>query len=151
TLTLTLTLALAHAHAHSGKVVPQFDHKKLKVYQASLEFVTWATDLLSTLEPKAAVKDQLDRAPTTVPLNIAEGNGKFVIRACCLFLDFARGSALESQRAWTFWLQTVLIDVAAVVSGKQHLFEIASLLMGLINSLSSKVREDQGNYSFSEE
>jgi hypothetical protein len=62
-------------------VEPQFDHqKKLKVYQASLEFVTWATDLLSKLEPKAAVRDQLHRASISVPLNIAEGNRKSAVR-----------------------------------------------------------------------
>jgi hypothetical protein len=44
-----------------------------------------------------------------------------------------------------------LIDVAAVVSGKQQLFEIVSMLMGLVNSFSSSLREDPGNDSFSEE
>src|SRR5437868_15473250 len=85
---LTLTLA------HSGKMKARFDHEKLNVYQASLTFITWATELISKVDAKAAVKDQLDRASTSVPLNIAEGNGKFAIKDRCRFLDFARGSAL---------------------------------------------------------
>jgi len=82
---------------------PRFDHEKLNVYQASIKFVTWATELISKVKGKVAVKDQLDRASTSIPLNIAEGNGKFAIRDRCRFLDFARGSTLESQRAWMFW------------------------------------------------
>ena len=74
---------------------PFFDHEKLKVYQSAIGFINWSTDLLTQVNAKAAVKDQLDRASTSVPLNIAEGNGKFAIRDRCRFLDFARGSALE--------------------------------------------------------
>jgi four helix bundle protein len=74
---------------------PYFDHEKLKVYQSAIGFITWSTDLLVQVSAKAAVKDQLDRASTSVALNIAEGNGKFAIRDRCRFLDFARGSALE--------------------------------------------------------
>src|SRR6266571_3398803 len=39
---------------------------------------------------------QLDRASTSVSLNIAEGNGKFTSPDRCRFFDNARGSALES-------------------------------------------------------
>jgi four helix bundle protein len=132
-------------------VEPQFDHEKLKVYQASLEFVTWATDLLSKLEPKAAVRDQLDRASTSVPLNIAEGNGKFGVRDRCRFLDFARGSALECAACLDVMVAKHLTDVAAVISGKQRLFEIVSMLIGLINSLNSRIREEPATYWFSGE
>ena len=84
-----------------AKVEPQFDHEKLKAYQASLQFVTWATDLLSKLEAKAAVREHLGRASTSVLLNTAKGNGKFVIRDRCRFIDFDRfdqQSEFENQR-----------------------------------------------------
>jgi four helix bundle protein len=128
-----------------------FDHEKLKVYQAALEFVTWTTELLSKIRVKAAVKDQLDRTSTSVPLNIAEGNGKFAVRDRCRFLDFARGPALECAACLDVLTARQLTDVAAVISGKQQLFEIVSLLIGLINSLSSRVREESGMYSCCEE
>ena len=41
------------------------------------------------------VKDQLDRASTSIPLNIAEGNGKYAPKDRCRFFDIAHGSALE--------------------------------------------------------
>jgi len=130
---------------------PQFDHEKLNVYRASLKFITWTTELLSRVQSKAAVKDQLDRASTSVPLNIAEGNGKFSIKDRCRFLDFARGSALECAACLDVLVAKRLTDTAAVISGKEQLFEIVSMLMGLINSLSSRVREEPATYSFSEE
>lgn len=73
----------------------QFDHEKLNVYQQSIRFVAWFTDLLESIPKSIAVHDQLDRASTSVPLNIAEGNGKSTPKDRCRFLDTARGSALE--------------------------------------------------------
>lgn len=130
---------------------PQFDHERLNVYQASLKFVAWATELISASEMKAAVKDQLDRASTSVPLNIAEGNGKFAIRDRCRYLDFARGSALECAACLDVLVAKLLAEPDRVTEGKQHLFEIVSMLMGLIKSLSSRVREEAGDYLSSEE
>ncbi len=54
-----------------------FDHESLDVYQEAIAFCGWAGDLLHEVTAKAAAKDQLDRASTSIPLNIAEGNGKF--------------------------------------------------------------------------
>src|SRR5277367_6005592 len=70
----------------------EFDHEKLLVYQRSIAFVVWAEPILESLP----VRDQLDRASTSIPLNIAEGNGKFTSADRCRFFDTARGSALES-------------------------------------------------------
>lgn len=51
----------------------QFDHEKLNVYHEALAFVGVATDLLERVPKRMAVYDQLDRASTAIPLNIAEG------------------------------------------------------------------------------
>lgn len=149
-MSVALTLALTPTLAQSGKMKPQFDHEKLNVYQASLKFISWSTDLVSKLDSKAAVKDQLDRASTSVPLNIAEGNGKFAIRDRCRFLDFARGSALECAACLDVSVAKHLTDTTTVTSGKEQLFEIVSMLMGLINSLTARIGEESGTYSFSE-
>src|SRR5579859_5917685 len=125
---------------------PQFDHEKLHVYQASLKFVTWASELISKIEAKAAVKDQLDRASTSIPLNIAEGNGKFAIRDRCRFLDFARGSALECAACLDVFVAKKLVDETVIIEGKAAMFEIVSMLMGLIKSLIARTGEEPGNY-----
>ena len=125
---------------------PQFDHEKLKVYQSAIRFITWSTDLLIQVSTKAAVKDQLDRASTSVALNIAEGNGKFAIRDRCRFLDFARGSALECAACLDVLVAKRLLDFEVIQAGKQELLEIVSMLMGLTNSLNARIQEDGPGY-----
>ncbi|HEV3409649.1 MAG TPA: four helix bundle protein, partial [Chthoniobacterales bacterium] len=73
---------------------PLFDHEKLEVYQEAIAFCAWAGELIDTL-PRLAARDQLDRASTSIPLNIAEGNAKFSAADRSRFLEIARGSAVE--------------------------------------------------------
>jgi four helix bundle protein len=54
-----------------------FDHEKLDVYREAINFCGRVGKFLATMAAKAAAKDQLDRASTSISLNIAEGNGKF--------------------------------------------------------------------------
>jgi len=84
---------------------PYFDHEKLHAYQQSLAFIRWVTPVLEKIPKNLAVWGQLDRASTSPPLNIAEGNGKFTAPDRCKYFDIARGSSLESAAAWTFWSQ----------------------------------------------
>src|SRR5580765_8746895 len=119
-------------------------------YQASLKFISWATDLISKVDLKAAVKDQLDRASTSAPLNIAEGNGKFAIKDRYRFLNFARGSALECAACLDVLVAKKLSEEAVVRAGKEQLFEIVSMLRGLISSPTARIGEEEGTYSFSE-
>jgi four helix bundle protein len=129
---------------------PSFDHEKLKVYQSAIGFITWSTDLVVQVTTKAAVKDQLDRASTSVALNIAEGNGKFAIRDRCRFLDFARGSALECAACLDVLVAKRLLEQQTVHPGKERLLEIVSMLVGLIKSLSARIQEDAPGYANSE-
>ena len=84
----------APAHDHDRSMKTYFDDEKLDVYRESIVSCSWG-DLLFEIYSKAAAKDQLDRASTSLPLNIAEGNGKFSDADRSRFLEIARGSALE--------------------------------------------------------
>jgi four helix bundle protein len=122
-----------------------FDHEKLNVYQEAIKFVAWADELLETLPKNLAVHSQLDRAATSIPLNIAEGNGKYTAADRCRFFDIARGSALECAAC----LDVLVAKrrLVPVESGKGILVPIVSMLVGLIRSTSSdRVYEDQGVY-----
>jgi hypothetical protein len=48
-----------------------FDHEKLEVYREAIAFTSWVSALLDGMTRISEVKDQLDRAATSVPLNIA--------------------------------------------------------------------------------
>jgi four helix bundle protein len=112
-----------------------FDHEKLNVYQVALEFNGWVGDLLATVEAKAAAKDQLDRAATSIPLNLAEGNGKFSRRDRARFFDIARGSALEAAASLDVLVSRRVITQAQVVCAKEQLVRIVNMLMGLLKGL----------------
>jgi four helix bundle protein len=112
-----------------------FDHEKLNAYQVALEFNGWVGDLLATVEARAAAKDQLDRAATSIPLNLAEGNGKFSRRDRARFFDIARGSALEAAASLDVLVSRKVITQAQVVPAKEQLVRIVNMLMGLLKGL----------------
>lgn len=125
----------------------QFDHEKLKVYQRSLDFVELAEAILTDVPKSYAAYGQLDRASTSVPLNIAEGNGKFTAPDRCRFFDVARGSSLECAAALDVLQRKGLVADKKVLEGKACLLEIVSMLVGLIKSNSSdRVYEEQTPY-----
>ena len=114
-----------------------FDHEKLVVYQRAIAFVAWAEPIIE-LQPKSlAVRDQLDRASTSVPLNIAEGNGKFTSADRCRFFDIARGSALECAACLDVLVAKGRLEVLRSGEGKAMLLEIVAMLVGLIKSNSN--------------
>ena len=112
-----------------------FDHEKLNVYQVSLAFNEWVGEFLSSINAKAAAKDQLARAATSIPLNITEGNGKFSKRDRARFFDVARGSALESAAALDVLVSRKLAVSDAIAPAKQQLLQIVNMLMGLLKGL----------------
>lgn len=123
----------------------QFDHEKLDVYQDAIRFVSWVDELLEDIPKSLAVHNQLDRASTSIPLNIAEGNGKYTAADRCRFFDIARGSALECAACLDVLVAKKRIDSAD--SGKAILVRIVSMLVGLIRSTSaSRVYEESDEY-----
>jgi four helix bundle protein len=82
-----------------------FNHEKLQVYQDSIHFVVWASELLERIPKGLSVSDQLNRASASIPLNIAEGNGKFTAPDRCRYFDNARGSAFECAACLDVWLR----------------------------------------------
>ena len=126
-----------------------FDQEKLDVYQESIAFCGWVGDLLSDFTGKAAAKDQLDRASTSLPLNIAEGNGKFSHADRSRFLEIARGSALECAACLDVLVARKLIATERIVPAKERLVRIVNMLMGMLKRFSGRaefLREDEGTY-----
>jgi four helix bundle protein len=123
------------------------DHEKLEVYKASLEFIKWTVHVLDRLPANTSVRNQLDRASTSVPLNIAEGNGKFTSPDRCRFFDNARGSALESAACLDVMVAKGFVDTGEIEAGKTMLVKIVSMLFGLIRANSdTRVFEERASY-----
>jgi four helix bundle protein len=81
-----------------------------------------------------------------VPLNIAEGNGKFAVRDRCRFIEIARGSAFECAACLDVLVAKGLCNRDKISAGKAQLFEIVSMLTGLQNSLLSRIGEESPEY-----
>src|SRR2546426_1773130 len=127
-----------------------FDHEKLVAYQRSIQFVAWSSPLLDKLSQKLAVADQLDRASTSVPLNIAEGNSKYTARDRCRYFDTARGSALECAACLDVLVGKGKCTREEIESGKEMLRETVSLLVGLIRSIApDRLGEEPLEYKIS--
>jgi len=125
---------------------PVFDHEKLKVYQEALRFVSWVDPILERLPGKLAAKDQLDRAATSVVLNLAEGNGKRSHPDRCRYFDTARGSAVECAACLDVLFAKHRVTDAEVLAGKAMLLEVVSMTAGLIARFSSPLHEDAVAY-----
>ncbi|EMI15954.1 S23 ribosomal protein [Rhodopirellula maiorica SM1] len=112
---------------------PIFDHDRLDVYRLSIDYVASSFAVAKSLGGcHRHARDQWLRAAQSIPLNIAEGNGKRSLKDRSRFLDIARGSALEC---------VAIQDVLAATDGmnderhrqlKQMLHRIVSMLTRLI-------------------
>jgi four helix bundle protein len=123
---------------------PLFDHEKLEVYRESVALIAWLEPILQKLPKSLAVRDQLDRAGTSVVLNLAEGNGKFTSPDRCRFFDVSRGSALECAAALDVLAAQGRVSASEVAPGKERLRRIVSMLVGLIKA-NSDYRMHEGD------
>ena len=115
----------------------QFDHEKLDVYHLALEFVSWLTEFIAEVcESKTPhlreTINQVDRASTSIVLNIAEGNGRRATKQRAKFFDDARGSATESAACLDVLVSKRATSDERVLKGKQTLLRIVSMLSKLV-------------------
>ena len=132
-------------------MTPYFDHEKLDVYRESIAFCAWVGEFLQALPSKISAKDQLDRASTSIPLNIAEGNGKFSSRDRARFLEMARGSALECAACLDVLVARKLASADQTGEAKGQLAGIVRMLMGLLKRFSERadvLKEEEGDYAY---
>lgn len=127
-------------------MTPQFNHERLKVYQEALRFVTWIGPIIEDLPAKLSARDQLDRASTSIVLNLAEGNGKRSHPDRCRYFDIARGSTVECAACLDVLERRGNLDAESVATGKAILLEIVSMTAGLIARFSEAVQEDQAPF-----
>jgi len=92
-----------------------FGHERLDVYRVALEYVQFAWNICEDLTGKHRhARDQLLRASQSIPLNIAEGNGKATEGDRRRYFEIARGSAHECAA-----VQDVL-DVCEMINTEQN-------------------------------
>ncbi len=96
--------------------VQSFDHERLDVYRLSIDYIARSFEAAQPLEGLYRhARDQWLRAAQSIPLNIAEGNGKRSLKDRARFLDIARGSALECAA-----IQDVLVVSGGMSRATDH-------------------------------
>jgi four helix bundle protein len=122
-------------------------HESLNVYQQSIQFVAWTSCLITEKQITGVLLDQFKRAFISVPLNIAEGSGKFTGKDQAKFYDIARGSALECGACLDVLVAMEGAETVDVAAGKEVLVEVVAMLTGLSRSVASdRVREEGAVY-----
>ena len=123
-----------------------FGHEQLDVYKLALEYVAFVFDLSKRLEGSTRhARDQLLRASQSIPLNIAEGNGKASDGDRRRFFEIARGSVFECAA-----IQDVLevggaVTVKENVDAKRTLDRLAAMLTKL-GGRAHSVKDDVEDY-----
>jgi len=106
-----------------------FDYEKWDVYRAALEFIIVVKDVVEKLpRGNAYLADQLQRAGTSVPLNIAEGAGEHSPDEKARFYRMAKRSATECASILDVCKQLQLLDENQHARGRELLLRIVAML-----------------------
>jgi len=123
---------------------PVFDHERLRVYGTAIGFVALSEEVIQRLPVgRAHLADQLHRASTSIPLNIAEGAGEFRRAEKARFYRMARRSATECASILDVLVSLGCLDPALQSRGRQELVEIVAMLTTMVRKL-GQIGEGKG-------
>lgn len=114
-----------------------FSFENLTVYQRSLKLLEDIESLVSILKGKASFSllDQLSRAALSVPLNIAEGSGRWHKKEKKQFLRVAKGSVFEMVPILQVVRNRSLLTEADYRQRYDDLESLAKMITGLEKSV----------------
>jgi four helix bundle protein len=125
--------------------VTSFDHEKLAVYQAAIDFVGLADDLIEAFpRGRAYLADQLQRAATSIALNIAEGAGEYSRGDKARFYRMALRSATECAALLDVLGRLKLGEVERLTRGHDALVGIVSMLTRMVLNLEGRSGKGMG-------
>jgi four helix bundle protein len=123
-------------------------HEKLDVYRLSIDYVAWVYKQAANLNGlHRPARDQWLRASQSIPLNIAEGNGKTSEADRRRYFEIARGSALECSA-----IQDVLVvgEALSEPESRQRKIEL-DRMAAMLTRLGGRgycIKEDPGEFGF---
>lgn len=121
-------------NARSGTVavvdLPLFDHEKLEVYRVAREFLVLASGLLAR-KMSRDLREQFDRASSSILFNIGEGAGKTARADKQRSYEIARGSTTEAATQLDVLHIRGLITTDQYQNARALLIRVAQMLSRL--------------------
>jgi four helix bundle protein len=116
------------------------NYKELKVWQKALEFTTVVYVLTKSFpkEEQFGLINQLRRAASSIPSNIAEGAGRNSEKEFNHFLSIALGSSFEIETQLIIAKNVEILTDNQLITVIEQLTEIQKMLRGLQKTLNMK-------------
>ena len=106
-----------------------FDHEKLDVYNAAIELIVVVEEIVNQFpRGRSYLADQLQRAVTSIPLNIAEGAGEYSSNEKIRFYRMARRSATECAAVLDVCKKLSLLNEKHLQHSRELLIRIVAML-----------------------
>lgn len=113
-----------------------FDFQKLEVYKKAKVFHVDCKRIILEKKPDRYVVDQLGRASFSVPLNIAEGSGKFSQRDRKNYFTTARASLFECVAVLDILKDAGTLTEMELEKMMKDADELSRILYAMIKNLS---------------
>ena len=111
------------------------DHERLDVYRVSRELSREVARIARQVRRKRPdLAGQLQRATSSIALNIAEACGKPTFRRRAYFLRVARASATNAASALDHMVDIGLLDATDIRTSKALIVRIVSMLIRMLGS-----------------
>jgi four helix bundle protein len=114
-------------------------YKELIVWQRSIDFACDIIDLIDTIESNRKhyrLVEQLESACTSIPMNIAEGKGRYSKKEFSHFLMIARGSLYETMTL----LEIMKIKQWITNESYEKLEQQSQVIGKMINALNRSIK-----------
>jgi four helix bundle protein len=107
-----------------------FDHEKLDVYRVAIQLNVLIDKVVENLpRGRSYLADQLRRAGTSIPLNIAEGAGEYSGNEKVRFYRIAKRSATECAAIFDLCQELKLIEEGYYRECRELLLRIVAMLI----------------------
>jgi four helix bundle protein len=116
----------------------KFAYEKLDVWNKAIEFAVKVIDVvedINTDRKHYRLLEQIEASSASVPMNIAEGKGRYSKKEFIQYLYISRGSLYETMTLLQIFRKKKWIPSHAYSQLEKIGIEIASMIKGLINSL----------------
>ena len=118
----------------------KFAYENLEVWNKAVDFAVEVIDTveeISTDRKHYRLLEQIEASSTSVAMNIAEGKGRFSKKEFVRFLYISRGSLYETMTLLEVFRRKKWISDDRYFQVESSAKEIASMIKGLINSISN--------------